>query len=221
MVAAVDNNSVQCFLFPSGDRDGVLFRFTAPVTSIKISEKVSRKIPYCANYSNNSCQQWIASGSEDFTIKVQKRELTDEFMELTGHKGAILHIDVSCKSMLASSSGDGTIKVWDLEKAGKAIKLFDGFDTANEFSAAKIFSTPTFHPSGQFLAFPKGGSDIHVVDTEKWETKFKLSNSTVTGKLSVCSFSFCGKVNPNSQFTALHSNCLSSYKVDCCWLNRR
>lgn len=41
LIASTDNNAVQCFLFPSGDRDGVLFHFTAPVTTLKISEKVS------------------------------------------------------------------------------------------------------------------------------------------------------------------------------------
>lgn len=83
--------------------------------------------------------------------------------------------------------------MWNLTNAGKTVKSFDGFDTVNEFSAAKVFSTPTFHPNGHFLAFPKSGSSIHVLDTATWETKFKLSNTALTGKLSVCSFSCCGQ----------------------------
>lgn len=40
LIAATDNNNAQFFMYPSGDRDGVLFHFTAPVTTIKISQKV-------------------------------------------------------------------------------------------------------------------------------------------------------------------------------------
>lgn len=128
-------------------------------------------------------------------IKVQKRETTDEFLQLTGHEGPILSIDISSKNMLASSSGDGKIKVWNLEDAGKVIKTIEGLEKVNEFSRATVFSTVTFFPRGQLLAFPEGGSSVRVVDTETWETKFKLSNISLTGKLSVCSFSHCGTVN--------------------------
>lgn len=191
LIAAVDNNTVQCFLFPNGDRDGVLLRFTAAVTAINISNK------------------WIAVGSEDFTLKVQKRERTDEYIELLGHTGPILHIDVSSKNMLASSSGDGTIKVWNLENSVKGttevLKTFDGFETVNEFSAATVFSTPSFDPRGQYLAFPKSSS-IHVIDTASWETKFKLLNSALTGSLTVCRISSCGTVSKR-----LHFDCIVFY----------
>lgn len=40
LFAATDNNTVQRFIFPDGDRDGVLFHFSAPVTTIKVNKKV-------------------------------------------------------------------------------------------------------------------------------------------------------------------------------------
>lgn len=95
---------------------------------------------------------------------------------------------MSSKAQLASSSGDGTIRVWSLSETPITIKTFDGFEKANEFSQAKIFSTPSFDPAGNFLAFPKGNS-IQVVDTSSWEPIFKLENENVTGRFTVCRFS--------------------------------
>lgn len=103
-----------------------------------------------------------------------------------------MHLDVSSKGLLASSSTDGTIKVWRLDKTSKVIKTFEGFDRFNEFSAAKVFATPSFDPQGKLLAFPKLSS-IQIVDTANWETKFQLANNEISGKYSVCRFSHCGK----------------------------
>lgn len=44
LIASTDNNTVQCFTFPQGDRDGLLMRFTAPVTTIKVNKKVSLQL---------------------------------------------------------------------------------------------------------------------------------------------------------------------------------
>lgn len=103
-----------------------------------------------------------------------------------------MHLAISSNDLLASSSADGTIKVWSLEKTAKVLKIFDGFDRVNEFSAAKFFSTPSFDRQGRFLAFPKSGT-IEIVDTTNWETKHQLINDEINGKYTVCSFSHCGK----------------------------
>jgi chromosome transmission fidelity protein 4 len=100
-------------------------------------------------------------------------------------------MDLSAKNQLASSSGDGTIRVWNLDTSTSAIKTFDGFERVNEFEAAKAFTTPSFDPKGNLLAFPKG-SFIHIHDTSSWEMKFKLENDEITGKYSVCGISGCG-----------------------------
>lgn len=41
MLASTDLNTVQAYTFPDGGRDGTEFRFTAPVTCIKVNEKVN------------------------------------------------------------------------------------------------------------------------------------------------------------------------------------
>lgn len=51
LLASTDKNTVQCFLFPSGDRDGVLFRFSAPVTTIKVNDKVPVQFSQSMNYN--------------------------------------------------------------------------------------------------------------------------------------------------------------------------
>lgn len=95
---------------------------------------------------------------------------------------------------LASSAGDGTIRIWDLKenvKNTKPVKVIEGFPKYNEFSAATVFSTPSFDPQGKLLAYPKDKS-IVVLDMNTFETKFSLSNSEIHGNYSVCSFSLEG-----------------------------
>lgn len=41
ILASTDLNTVQAYTYPDGDRDGTEFRFTAPVTCIKVNDKVS------------------------------------------------------------------------------------------------------------------------------------------------------------------------------------
>lgn len=126
-------------------------------------------------------------------MKIKKREETDEYIELKGHEGPILQMDVSSNDLLASSSGDGTIRIWKfIENAPKVIKTIEGLQKVNEFSAAEVFSTPSFDPQGNLLAYPKDNSLI-VLDTSNWETKFKLENSAILGKYTTCSFSPCGQ----------------------------
>lgn len=40
ILASTDLNTVQAYTYPDGDRDGTEFRFTAPVTCIKVNDKV-------------------------------------------------------------------------------------------------------------------------------------------------------------------------------------
>lgn len=114
-------------------------------------------------------------------------------MELKGHQGPILSIDLSSQ-YLASSSGDGSLRIWSLENEGKILKTIEGiFDKTNDFATAECYGTPSFDRRGSLLAFAKGKSAIYVLDTSNWETKFKLTNQAITGDYSTCSFSSCGE----------------------------
>lgn len=133
----------------------------------------------------------MAAGCEDSTIKVKKLNQPDDFIELKGQKGTIMHIDLHPqKSQLAASSGDGTINVWNIDSK-EILKTFEGLTKNGEFADAKIFNTPSFEKSGRYMAYPSGKS-INVVDTNDWDVKFKLENADVENEYSICSFSHCG-----------------------------
>lgn len=163
---------IQVYTFPDCNRIGIELRFTALVTTIKVNGI------------------YIAAGSDDGDIKVQLKDKSEEYFELKGHQGPILHVDLSSKNLLASSSGDGTIKIWNLETK-TVVKTFDGFNKINTFLEAQKFVTPSFGPTGRYLAYPKD-NNIHVLETTNWQTKFIFENKKIPEDYSVCSFSKCG-----------------------------
>lgn len=121
ILVSTDTNTVQAYKFPEFDKDGVECRFTAPVTTIKVNKK------------------YFAFGSEDFDIKVQLRDKSQDLFELKGkHTGPILSMDLSPKNLLVSCAGDGTIIIWDLEKK-EMVKSFDGFPKSNNFQNTTYF----------------------------------------------------------------------------------
>ncbi|GAB0095032.1 WD repeat and HMG-box DNA-binding protein 1 [Sergentomyia squamirostris] len=167
-------NVVQILTHPDFDRDGTQFRFTAPATAIRITEK------------------YIAAGSEDTTIKVVLREAENDVLDLTGHSGPILAIDVSPEGFLASSSGDGTVRVWKIDDQS-VVKTIEGFPIVKTVSLAEGFVTPSFYPKfGKYLAYPKG-KEIIILESMNWTLKHTLKNEKISGKFTVCSFSPCGK----------------------------
>lgn len=50
ILASTDLNTVQAYTYPDGDRDGTEFRFTAPVTCIKVTDKVG----FCSFFGDSS-----------------------------------------------------------------------------------------------------------------------------------------------------------------------
>lgn len=120
ILTSTDLNTVQAYTYPDGDPDGTEFRFTAPVTCIKVNNK------------------YIAACSEDMTIKIVPKDKSGEFFELCEHDGPVLRVDLSCKNLLASSSGDGTIKIWNLDER-KSIKTIKGFDKVKSYQMANEF----------------------------------------------------------------------------------
>lgn len=165
-------NTVQAFKFPNFERDGTEFRFSAPVTTIKVN------------------RNWMAAGSDDSKLKVQRVDKSEDLFELSGHSGPILYIDLNNKNVLVSSSGDGTVCVWNVETKS-IIKTFDGFQKFDSFATAKNFCKPVFEKSGRYLAFAQG-QVVNIVETTNWEIKFRLENSEITSDYTVCSFSQCG-----------------------------
>ena len=56
----------------------------------------------------------IASGGEDFTIKIWNISITYPLYSLTGHTAAVRDLVVMNNQLLASCSYDHTIKIWSL-----------------------------------------------------------------------------------------------------------
>ncbi|KAK0720694.1 nuclear distribution protein pac1-2 [Lasiosphaeris hirsuta] len=85
----------------------------------------------------------LASGSEDYTIKIWDWELGELERTIKGHTKAVLDIDFGGPrggTLLASCSSDLTIKLWDPSDGYKNIRTLPGHD--------HIVSSIRFIPSG-------------------------------------------------------------------------
>lgn len=112
-----DVNTVQVLTYPELDRDGTKYRFTAVATAIKVNEK------------------YVAAGSEDTNIKVYLND-EEKVVDLLGHSGPILGLDVSPGGWLVSASGDGSVRVWDIAEQ-KVLKTIEGFAKVKAFELAE------------------------------------------------------------------------------------
>lgn len=65
---------------------------------------------------------WLASGSDDCTIKLWNLETDECICTLHGHQSRIWYVSWSPNGeMLASSSSDGTIRLWQVQ-TGECLK---------------------------------------------------------------------------------------------------
>lgn len=103
----------------------------------------------------------IASGSDDFTIKIWDWELGELEMTLKGHTRAVRGLDYGCPPgavgvLLASCSSDLTIKLWNPADGYKNIRTLQGHD--------HIVSAVRFIPNGSLLASASKDMDIRLWD---------------------------------------------------------
>ncbi|XP_046384284.1 WD repeat and HMG-box DNA-binding protein 1 [Ischnura elegans] len=181
-----DNNHVQAYSFQGKSRDGIVTRFTAPVTHIAVSRKGDT----------------IVSGSCDMTIHVTDKETLKDRI-FSGHKAPILGVAIDPKEKyLASSSCDGSVKIWSLLD-GKDLKTWGNIiEPTNDFSFAKALGRAAWTPeTGSYLAIPSGkstgsGDRLHfqVILAERgtWNTMITLSDEHIKKPLSIAAFSPCG-----------------------------
>ena len=59
-------------------------------------------------------RRWLASGSDDATVRVWDLAQPGKSVVLEGHEGPVMAVSPVGASRLASGSGDGTVKIWDL-----------------------------------------------------------------------------------------------------------
>ncbi len=108
--------------------------------------------------------QTIASGSEDYTIKLWDRKTGRELRTLAGHAEAIYSVAFSpAGEVLASGSADDTVKLWDWQ-TGREICTFSGH-SGDVMALA-------FSPDGEILA---SGSADKIVKLWNWKTKQEIN----------------------------------------------
>ncbi|XP_058121938.1 WD repeat and HMG-box DNA-binding protein 1 [Anopheles ziemanni] len=172
VLIATDLNTVQACKYPSLEKDGIEFRFTAYVTCIAKNKR------------------FLTAGSEDATIKVLSTDNGEQF-ELENLGGPVLCIDLSKHNLIAASIGDGTIRVWDMNTK-ELKKTIDGLPKVKSFEAVLHFSTPSFEPkTGSLMAYPLE-KEVIVVNTKTWQVVKKFSKPKLSADLTVCAFSPMG-----------------------------
>ncbi|EDV98142.1 GH22947 [Drosophila grimshawi] len=171
LLASTDRNTVHAYTFPDMDSDGILMRFTAPATCLRV------------------CGEFTAAGSEDTSIKVLRGDNAGQETMLEGHKGPILALDVHAeRQLLASIAGDGHLKIWNFA-TGVEVKSVSGLPRVNSFESASLFGTPSFEPQcGEQLAYALD-KEILVLNTSNWELAYKLLDERVSSNYSCCQFS--------------------------------
>ncbi|KAI9762533.1 MAG: protein with putative role during mitosis [Chaenotheca gracillima] len=110
----------------------------------------------------------VASGSEDYTIKIWDWELGELEKTIKGHTGAILDVDYGGPrggTLLVSCSSDLTIKLWDPRDEYKNIRTLYGHD--HSVSAVRFVpSAATVAPSsGNLLVSASRDKTLRIWDT--------------------------------------------------------
>ncbi|KAK3930770.1 WD repeat and HMG-box DNA-binding protein 1 [Frankliniella fusca] len=177
MFVSTDDNWVQAYTFPEYKRDGVITRFTAPVTDIAVS----------------ASGKFLVAGSCDMEIHISNLETSEPDIVLVGHTAPVLGLSVDPKEeYLVSSSCDGTVKVWDIEMRD-SVKIWDCVPKANDFFTAPVLVRASWQPSGRnFLAVPHD-KEVRIYERSTWTEVATLSSSSCSEPFSITSFSPCGK----------------------------
>ncbi|KOB76608.1 Acidic nucleoplasmic DNA-binding protein 1 [Operophtera brumata] len=164
LYVATDNHVVQAYTYPAFDKDGIVTRFTAPVTHIKSTSNIE----ICS----------LEGGAPLFVM--------------SEHKGPVLSIAI-CPQMKFTSTacGDGMLRIWDID-AQKMIKEISCVPKINTFYAAKVLCRIDFEPSnGKYLAYPNN-REIILLDCESWAQRMTFTHSLIKCAISQCLFSPCG-----------------------------
>ncbi|KFY40896.1 hypothetical protein V495_05191 [Pseudogymnoascus sp. VKM F-4514 (FW-929)] len=105
----------------------------------------------------------IASGSDDYTIKIWDWELGELETTIKGHTRAILDLDYGGpkgRVLLASCSSDLTIKLWDPADAYKNIRTLAGHD----HSVSAVRFIPSGTSSGNLLVSASRDKTLKIWD---------------------------------------------------------
>ncbi|ELT99505.1 hypothetical protein CAPTEDRAFT_108416 [Capitella teleta] len=173
--SSCDDNTIAVHTFPSWEKDGLITRFTAPVTHMTFDES----------------GETLVAGSADFTVKVVD-VVTSSEQVLRGHEAPVLSVALHPQGgYVASSSCDGTLRLWSTEQQ-RVVHTITGFPKSNDFSAALLLCRMAWDKSGKYLAVPfeKG---VRVYNQGIWDIAFTLSDKFIEKSLSIVTFSPSGE----------------------------
>ncbi|KAL1117946.1 hypothetical protein AAG570_004259 [Ranatra chinensis] len=175
-----DGHCVQAYTWPAMETDGVMTRFTAPVTQIEVSPDGSL----------------LAAASSDMEIHVVNME-NMECKRLIGHKAPVLSIALDPKlEFLVSSSCDTTVQVWSLMTC-TVVKKWDGVVAkSNSFELSESLCRPSFSPrAGTMIAVPTTtAGEVVIYERQSWNRLKTLTAPNETAVMSVVKFSPCGRL---------------------------
>ncbi|KPJ08679.1 WD repeat and HMG-box DNA-binding protein 1 [Papilio machaon] len=177
LYVANDNHAVQAYTFPAFDKDGIVTRFTAPVTQIMSSPQI----------------EVLGCCSENMEAKICNLEGGAPLFVMMEHKGPVLSVAI-CPHMkyAATACGDGVLRIWDIDTQ-KVVKEVTCVPKINTFYAAKVLCRISFEPSeGKYLAYPNN-REIILLDSESWGQRLTFTHSLIKCAISQCIFSPCGQ----------------------------
>lgn len=177
LYVATDNHVIQAYTYPAFDKDGIVTRFTAPVTQIKSSNKI----------------EVLGCTSENMEAKICNSEGGAPLFVMTDHKGPVLSIAICPHMKYASTAcGDGKLRIWDIDTQ-KIVKEITCVPKINTFFAAKVLCRMDFEPiDGKYLAYPNN-REIILLDCESWSQRMTFTHASIKCAISQCLFSPCGE----------------------------
>ncbi|KYN15387.1 WD repeat and HMG-box DNA-binding protein 1 [Trachymyrmex cornetzi] len=163
-----DNNTVQILTYPDLEKEGIVTRFSAPVSALATAKDSSL----------------IVSGACDMRIQVTNINTLDS-IELEGHEAPILGLSLDPKEeFVASSSADGSIRVWNI-KEKRTVHVWNNIvPKCNSFFIAKSYCTPSFKcTDGSCLAYPANKDEISICKFSECGTR--IATSSLYGEIVV------------------------------------
>ncbi|NWX13891.1 WDHD1 protein, partial [Aegotheles bennettii] len=177
LITAVSNNTVQIHTFPEGAPDGILTRFTMNANHVTF----------------NSDGTKIAAGSSDFMIKVVEVADSSKQKTFRGHDAPVLSLSFDPRDVyLASASCDGSVRVWTITDQ-TCTTSWPLLQKCNDVINARSICRLGWQPgSGKLLAIPVD-KVVKLYRRETWDSKFDLSDTSITQPLNVVTWSPCGQ----------------------------
>jgi WD40 repeat protein len=114
---------------------------------------------------------WLASGSDDRTVRIWDVATGQQRAVLRGHRGKVKAVAVAPGgSWLASGSDDGTVRIWDVATGQERAVLKRGRSAPAMWMAAVAVA-----PDGTWLATGGGDSAVRIWDVATWQERSVLT----------------------------------------------